>query len=171
MKQIKWFDRQFDFTIQQNIFPAIKERLRGTPIRLTAAARSIPDHILGIQPNNTWSIKENIGHLTDLEVLWQGRLKDILAENEFLRSWDLENNKTHTANHNRRDLDFLLFEFTKARKKTMKLLAEVKEEQVYWSALHPRLKQPMRMMDLFLFVADHDDHHLARITELKELLG
>lgn len=28
----------------------------------------------------------------------------------------------------------------------------------------------MRTMDLFLFVAEHDDHHLARITELMEIL-
>ncbi len=28
----------------------------------------------------------------------------------------------------------------------------------------------MRTMDLYLFVAEHDDHHLARITELIETL-
>jgi hypothetical protein len=38
------------------------------------------------------------------------------------------------------------------------------------SALHPRLKTPMRIIDLFLFVAEHDDHHLARITELARLI-
>ena len=36
------------------------------------------------------------------------------------------------------------------------------EKQIFMSALHPRLKSPMRTMDHFLFVADHDDHHLAR---------
>ena len=40
------------------------------------------------------------------------------------------------------------------------------EIQIYQTALHPRLKQPMRLMDLFLFVADHDDHHLAKISAL-----
>jgi hypothetical protein len=34
------------------------------------------------------------------------------------------------------------------------------------SSLHPRLQQPMRLIDHALFVAEHDDHHLARITEL-----
>jgi len=37
---------------------------------------------------------------------------------------------------------------------------------VFKSALHPRLKTPMRTMDLFLFVAEHDDHHLAKISEI-----
>jgi hypothetical protein len=31
---------------------------------------------------------------------------------------------------------------------------------------HPRLKTPMRLVDHLYFVAEHDDHHLARIWEL-----
>jgi|GEM_PF-4393916 len=34
------------------------------------------------------------------------------------------------------------------------------------TALHPRLKTPMRIVDLAYFVAEHDDHHLSRIREL-----
>ena len=36
---------------------------------------------------------------------------------------------------------------------------------------HPRLGTPMRMIDLCAFVADHDDFHLARVTELKRLFS
>ena len=32
--------------------------------------------------------------------------------------------------------------------------------------LHPRLKQPMRLVDHLFFAAEHDDHHLAVIWEL-----
>jgi len=34
------------------------------------------------------------------------------------------------------------------------------------SALHPRLGTPLRLIDHALFVAEHDDHHLARIGGL-----
>jgi hypothetical protein len=34
--------------------------------------------------------------------------------------------------------------------------------------LHPRLKQPMRLVDHLYFVAEHDDHHLATIREMME---
>jgi hypothetical protein len=34
------------------------------------------------------------------------------------------------------------------------------------TAVHPRLGQPMRIVDMAWFVAEHDDHHLARMTEL-----
>ena len=37
------------------------------------------------------------------------------------------------------------------------------------SALHPRLQQPMRMVDLVFFTAEHDDYHVARISELIRL--
>jgi hypothetical protein len=39
------------------------------------------------------------------------------------------------------------------------------------SALHPRLAQPMRLIDHVLFVAEHDDHHLATITRLRRGAG
>ncbi|MBV8391473.1 MAG: hypothetical protein JO080_16825 [Mucilaginibacter sp.] len=77
MKKVKWFERSFDFSKDQNIFPSIIERLRGTPARLEEKFKSIPTEILEMKVDNTWSIKENVGHLIDLEPLWQGRLEDI----------------------------------------------------------------------------------------------
>jgi hypothetical protein len=37
------------------------------------------------------------------------------------------------------------------------------------TARHPRLGTPMRLIDVAFFTAEHDDHHLARITELLRL--
>lgn len=167
MQQIKWFERKFDFSFQQNIFPSIIERLDGTFIRLKTKIEGIPPELLEVKPDKKWSIKENIGHLIDLEPLWQGRLDDILANKEYLRSTDLENKKTDLARHNEKDINDLLSKFQGLRKITLDKLTELKAQDVYKTALHPRLKKPMRTMDLFLFVAEHDDHHLARMTEIK----
>jgi uncharacterized damage-inducible protein DinB len=166
MQQVNWFDRQFNFDNTQNIFPSIIERLSGTPIRLQEKLRLVPKEYLTIRVNNTWTIKENIGHLTDLEPLWQGRLQDILTRQKELRPTDLQNTKTTEAGHNENPLEKLLQDFATIRNNTINQLAGLTENQVFLTALHPRLKTPMRTMDLFLFVADHDDHHLARITEL-----
>jgi hypothetical protein len=38
-------------------------------------------------------------------------------------------------------------------------------------ARHPRLGQPMRLLDAAFFTAEHDDEHLARISELRRLFG
>ncbi|MEO8235691.1 MAG: DinB family protein [Flavobacterium sp.] len=166
MKQEKWFDRSFNFENSQNIFPSILERLSGTPIRLEEKVIGTSENILTFSLDDTWSIKENIGHLIDLEPLWQGRLIDIINDQIELRATDLQNSKTDLANHNDKPLQELLSEFRKIREQTIKTLQSINEETIFKSALHPRLKTPMRTIDLFLFVAEHDDHHLARIAEL-----
>jgi uncharacterized damage-inducible protein DinB len=170
MEPVKWFDRKFNFASEQNIFPSLIERLRGTPARLEEKFKSIPPHLLAVSVNNTWSMKENVGHLTDLEPLWQGRLEDIINGEIELRPTDLANKKTDEANHNAKSLEQLLNEFRQIRAQTITMLEKLEEETIFKSALHPRLKTPMRTMDMFLFVAEHDDHHLARITELFKML-
>ena len=166
MKQVKWFERKFNFEFSQNIFPSILERLAGTPIRLEEKFSLLPSAILSYRIDNTWTIKENVGHLIDLEPLWQGRFKDIISGQTELRPTDLQNTKTNLANHNTKQIDDLLQSFRQIRQQTIELLKDIDEETIFKSALHPRLKTPMRTMDLFLFVAEHDDHHLAKITEL-----
>lgn len=170
MERVKWFDRNFNFGFSENIFPSILERLAGTPVRLEEKFKAIPLDVLTRRINNTWTIKENAGHLIDLEPLWQGRLNDIISGLMELRPTDLQNTKTNLANHNEKPLNELLHSFRQVRQKTVALLEEIDEETIFKSALHPRLKTPMRTMDLFLFVADHDDHHLARITELSKVI-
>jgi uncharacterized damage-inducible protein DinB len=171
MKQIKWFDRKFNFPGNENIFPSIIERLSGTSLRLTDKISRIPAGHLTVKSNGSWSILENIGHLIDLEPLWQGRLDDILNKSTELRPADLQNRKTDLANHNNRDVETLLKEFSEIRNNTLGKLESLNEEDIFKSSLHPRLKTPMRTMDLFLFVAEHDDHHLARITEIARMLS
>lgn len=169
MEQIKWFEQEFVFKPTQNILPYILECLVGTPARLEEKLRAIPADAPTIRLDGTWTIKENIGHLLDLKPLWQGRLDGILSGKTDLRPTDLQNSQTSLANHDATALDELLAAFRRARKHTVSLLEGVSEEEVFRSALHPRLKTPMRTLDLFLFVAEHDDHHLARITELAKL--
>ena len=170
MEQVKWFNRNFNFESNQNIFPSIIERLTGTPARLEEKLKDIPPGILTVRVDSTWTIKENVGHLIDLEPLWQGRLDDILTGKVEQRPTDLQNTKTSEANHDAVPIEELLNSVRQIRKQTVNLIEKLDEEQIFMFALHPRLKTPMRTIDLFLFVAEHDDHHLARISELVRLL-
>ena len=171
MQQPLWFDRKFDFSFTENIFPSILERLIGTPARLDEKTKTIPNELLAFRISKSWSIKENIGHLIDLESLWMGRLEDILSKQIYLRATDLNNTKTDKANHNARDLDDLLADFRKVRAAAVTELQRLAEDQIYLTALHPRLKTPMRTMDLFLFVAEHDDHHLVKINDILKTIN
>ena len=87
MKQANWFDRKFEFSSNENTMPSLIERLDGTPIKLKKTS-SIDPSLHKIKLAEKWSILEHLGHLSDLEPLWQGRLEDILNGKEELRPTD-----------------------------------------------------------------------------------
>ena len=164
---MKWFDRKFTFDLPPSVLPSVVERLRGTPARLEERLGSVEPALLVSRPaDGSWSIQENAGHLLDLEPLWKGRIEDFLDRKEALREADLSNRGTHEAGHNDRALRAILLEFRRDRDSMVGLLESLDEGQAARTALHPRLRQPMRLIDHAVFVAEHDDHHLARITRL-----
>jgi uncharacterized damage-inducible protein DinB len=165
-----WIERQFDFTYPVGAFPFILERVRGTPARLEEMVRSFPPETLTVRVGDAWSIQEHVGHLYDLDELHEGRLEDYDANLEVLRAADMTNKKTYDADHNKADIDELLARFRAARTRFVQRLDQMDEETVTRSALHPRLQKQMRIMDLALFVAEHDDHHLASIRHVARTL-
>lgn len=163
-----WFERKFDFGFPVEKHPDVIERLRGTPVRIEEMVRSYAPGILTRRVGDTWSIQENVGHLLDVEPLWAGRVEDILGGAEVMRPADLTNRATHEADHNSASIDALMQSFRTLRHRFVARLEELDTTAFGRSAKHPRLEQPMRVVDLCLFVADHDDYHLARMTELAQ---
>lgn len=166
-----WFERKFGNAQPDTLYPNIVERLRGTPARLEDRVKDLPQKILTHSMEGAWSIQENMGHLLDLESIWAGRLEDILSNETMLRHADLENKKTHEANHNNRDIRTILADFREARKSLTNRLDMLENADLTLTALHPRLKEPMGITDLIYFVAEHDDHHLSQVTEILKELG
>jgi uncharacterized damage-inducible protein DinB len=167
----EWFNRQFELGLPPEAIAEIIERLRGTPARLEERLQEPSPQVLIERYEGKWSIQENAGHLLDLEPLWEGRLDDLLAGARELRPTDLRNRKTDEANHNARKSEEILTAFRKVRKRIVLRLEALDDAQLAATALHPRLRQPMTAVDLFFFVAEHDDHHLARITRILKAAG
>ena len=161
-----WFERKFEFSFPVEQFPNLCARLRGTPARLEEALRGRSHKILIRKPQEKWSAQEHAGHLVDLEPLWLARVDDYMAASDQLTAADLKNRKTHEANHNARPLEQILTEFRAARERLLKRVDELDASFFARAIPHPRLKTPMRLVDHLYFVAEHDDHHLARIWEL-----
>lgn len=168
---LKWLDRRFAYEPPAGEFPGIVERLRGTAARIEERVRFAPRRILTARPGDAWSAQENIGHLLDLEPLWMTRAGELLAGAEVLAAADMSNARTHAASHNDRAIAALVAEFTVARGNLVARLDAVTDADVMRTALHPRLKRPMRLIDLAFFVAEHDDHHLALVTRLLRAWG
>ncbi|MGA8490988.1 MAG: DinB family protein [Terriglobales bacterium] len=166
MSPIAWFERKFEFSFPVGLFPNLCVRLRGTPARLEEIVHTRPREELVRKPDEKWSAQEHAGHLLDLEPLWLARVDDYLAANAELTTADLSNRKTDEAGHNRRRLDEILTEFRNARLRLVDRIGGLEPALFGRSILHPRLKKPFRLVDHLYFVAEHDDHHLARIWEL-----
>lgn len=162
----KWFDRAFRFDIPPGRMPDLLERLRGTPARIEEKVRGVAPEVLRRRVGRTWSVQENIGHLIDLEALHLARLEELAAGASVLRAADPTNQRTWEADHNTAPLGNLLRDFRDVRATLVGRLDAWDPARLETSAMHPRLKVPMRVVDLAYFTAEHDDYHLARMHAL-----
>ena len=165
-KHLKWTERTFQFTFPVAVYPEMIERLRGTPARLEDRVQAIAPAILTKRDGERWSIQENAGHLLDLESLFSRRLDEYLAGAKTLQAADMSNRKTYEANHNQVPLQSILTDFRKQRTNLAARLDSLDSQTFAAVAHHPRLNMPMRLVDMLFFQAEHDDFHLARISEL-----
>ena len=165
-EQMKWFDRKFPNLDDNELMPTLIERLAQTPRRIEEIIRAASRELLVLKPDGKWSILEEIGHLGDLESLWIGRVDDFQNGLAELRAADLTNQKTHTANHNAQTAEFLTELFRQQRAVFLEKLQKLTDLDLQKTALHPRLKTPMRLVDHCNFVAEHDDHHLEHVRIL-----
>jgi uncharacterized damage-inducible protein DinB len=168
-KHLKWTDRTFQFTFPVEVYPEMIERVRGTPARLEDRVKSIAPEVLTKRDGDRWSIQENAGHLLDLESLFRQRLDEYLVGAETLHAADMSNRKTHDADHNQVSMQMILSIYREQRKDLVTRLDSLAPEAFATVALHPRLNVPMRLVDMLFFQAEHDDYHLARISELIRL--
>jgi DinB family protein len=170
-QHLKWTDRKFEFNFPVEVYPEMIERLRGTPARLEDRVNSIGSEILTRRDGERWSIQENAGHLLDLESLVSQRLDEYLAGANALHAADMSNRKTYEADHNQVSIERILTDFRRQRTQLVNRLDGLKPEIFASVAHHPRLNVPMRLVDMIFFQAEHDDYHLARISELIRLFA
>ena len=160
-----WVERRFVFDLPVAMFPGLLERLRGTPARVEDRIRGLGPDVLTRKADG-WSIQETVGHLISVEALWLGRVDDFAAGLDELRPADMTNRHTEESDYNAVAVDDLAARFREVRGTFVAALEAMSEAEVARAARHPRLDQPMRVLDLMVFAAEHDDHHLATITKL-----
>ena len=134
MQRTKWIERKFNFDFPEGWIYNILERLRGTPARIKEITHSLTEESVSLKPEGKWSIKEHIGHLSDLEELHEGRIEDFLMRKEILRAADMNNAKTLQANHNSKTIDQLLNDFIAARKKFVEHLERLNDETLQFKS-------------------------------------
>ena len=167
MTQIKWTERTFNFDFPAGLYPELIERLRGTPARVADRLLGVEAVRLNQRRGDSWSIQEHVGHLADLDdILFLVRLDEYVRGVESLQPADMSNRTTEAANHNAKTPALVLDYFRRTRAVLVNRLEQFEPSLFSRTAFHPRLKVPMRLVDLMFFQAEHDDHHLATISEI-----
>jgi len=169
VKQTPWLERTFHFPQVPGLYPNAVERVRGTAARIEHLVKDVTEEQITAKPDGKWSVKEEIGHLLALEELHIGRLHQYIQGVQELTAADMSNRKTEDADYNKMPLPMIIDGFRREREKMMEILDAADEDLVRRTAYHPRLKKQMTFLDIVLFVAEHDDHHLARIR--RQLVG
>jgi len=161
LRLIPWVDRTWSFGLPPGAFSAVLERLRGTPLRAAALVSGVPDATLGTRAAGAWSIKDHLGHLSDLGELDTRRLDEFLRGATMLSAADPSNKRSEEGDHRHTAIADLLKTLEQNRQRLIRRLEVLTEGDITASARHPRLDVPLRLIDWAQFVADHDDHHLA----------
>ncbi|MHC5112009.1 MAG: DinB family protein [Planctomycetota bacterium] len=171
MARWPWIERTFVFDFPPEKFPDLLKRCRGTPLRVDGLVANLEPACLTWSGGNGWSIQENVGHLVDLGYLPMTRIEEILSGGEVLTAADMSNrqtNQANQANHHACSMDSLLARFHEERGGLVERLMQLDPSDWGRAALHPRLQQPMRIVDIVCFDSEHDDYHLARMRELRD---
>ncbi len=167
----KWFERVFAEGADPEQFPNVYVRLAGLPARVDETCAGIPAELARLNFEGEWSIQQNLGHLADLEPVWLGRLQDLREGRPELRPADLSNARTIAASHNDTPTDELLARVRAERERLLAYLEELSPTDLLRRAKHPRLGSSMGAVDLMIFIAEHDDQHLARVREIERALS
>ena len=166
-----WAERKFKFGHPPWMLTDLIERLRGVLPRLDVLVIGLDDELAHRQVDGKWSIAQNIGHLSDVEELWQERLEDLRAGRKTYTPAVGARFQELARRHQDRPVHETLMEFRSRRSHLIGALAGASPELQRAAAFHERLQISMRLVDCAQFYAEHDDHHLIRIRKLRSMLG
>lgn len=163
---MKWFDRQFTFGFPVSMLPFFLERLDGTIARLERKTDGIADELLSEKFDGKWSIKQNIGHLAEVDEIANIRIDEMINGISPLSPAVFE----PKYDYNAEPVFEVLKYFRDNRIKNLKKYRGLPEENLTRTSLHPRLKVMITPVDLAWFDAEHDDHHLVTINRILKSL-
>ncbi|GEM_PF-60264 len=166
MNATPWFEREFKFGLPPGMLPFFLERLSFTTLRLEQKVRNVSEKILSEKLEGKWSVKQNIGHLAEVDKIAGKRINEMISGIAQLSPAVFE----PTKDYNGMPISEVIDIFRHNRAENLKTYQSLSEADLKKSSLHPRLKVMMNPVDLAMFDAEHDDHHLVRINQILNTL-
>jgi hypothetical protein len=161
-----WSQRKLEFNRSLEELPVLAERLLGTSDRITALLRNVPQERLQLRLQGKWSVLEHIGHLMVMDDRMQVRVEDWLSLSGRLTPIELADQQAQLDGQRHRELGDMVEEFRITRQAFVDNVLNMPPTVHTHYALHPCMHVRMRPTDMFHFLAEHDDHHLATLRRI-----
>lgn len=161
-----WTQRTLPFGRPVEEVPVLLERIRGTHARIAEILRDHPLERLHLRVEGRWSVLEHAAHLITLQDRFEPRADDFEHLRERLCEIRLEGQDAELGRHRVRRIGDVLEEFRLKRMAFGRRIEGFNARVNEHVAIHPCKGRPMRVADMLLWIAEHDDHHLATMRAL-----
>jgi uncharacterized damage-inducible protein DinB len=144
-------------------FKAQVDALAVFPDELKRQLEGLSDAALRFQPSpDGWSIVEIVGHMTDVDAIWPGRVRQMLsAENPQLQA--VNNDVVRQRDYQNKQIGFLLITLAERRAEFVELLRMLRPAQLARPGIHPT-RGPITVANAPAALADHDRGHREQIA-------
>lgn len=140
-----------------------------SPKLLAAAVAGLAESILRYKPSlEAWSIREIVGHLADIEIVYAFRIRQMLADTKPVIAPMDQNAWAQKLGYMETPVPEMVALFGVNRHHNLRLLRGVKIEELKKGAYHPELKRDISLEEMVLKLDGHSSSHLQQIEKLKK---
>lgn len=169
MRLTPWSERSLPFGKGADELPVLVERALGTPARAAFLTLHEPAERLSLRISGSWSVKEHIAHLLYLDECMDGRVEDFMARRIILSPIDLADQDRVLSVQRDRPMGDMLEEFRLRRSYLMERVVAMDPGAMRHRAQHPCRDMAMSAVDMVMYLAEHDDHHLAQMRGILQM--
>ena len=145
------------------------EAAEKSPKQIAMAVSGVPDKVLRYKPSpDKWCILEILGHLTDIEIVYAYRLRQMLADSKPVIAAMDQNEWARNLGYMDVPAPELIALYGLNRHHNLRLLRRIKPADLDKSAYHPELKRDATVADIVEQMAGHGVNHLEQIERLKK---
>jgi hypothetical protein len=145
------------------------EAAEKSPKQIAIAVSGLPDRVIRYKPSpDKWCILEILGHLTDIEVVYAYRLRQMLADTKPVIAAMDQDEWTRNLGYMDVPAPELIALYGLNRHHNLRLLRRMKPEDLGKSAYHPELKRDVTVGEIVEQMAAHGVNHLEQIERLKK---
>lgn len=157
--------RSVEYDFAGSLQPALA-LLEKTPFLLETLLRDLPEDLLHWKPGpERWSVAEVLGHLTDIEMLYADRTRQMVTEDTPTFAKFDPSSTVVAGDYTRGTAAHNLAQFSRMRRATIVLLRSIPADAGDREAVHQELGA-ITLHQMLNEWASHDLGHLRQIAEL-----